>query len=164
MFEADSQLKLLPPSILDIYTVFEHIDMLSIHVVNWHTEAALNSYTDTPWRHLPPHPHCCPRSAGISSSHIDVVTCTGIVTFFVLASLPSLCWCCHPCWMGLLPLLRWCCHYMRHGLPRRPHLSTCQLNKGKDACKLTSLCKHNKGKEACITRALMPAHQGQQHQ
>jgi hypothetical protein len=30
MVEADSHLKLLPPSILDIYKVFEHIDMLSI--------------------------------------------------------------------------------------------------------------------------------------
>jgi hypothetical protein len=30
MFEADSHLKLLPPSILDIHNVFEHIDMLSI--------------------------------------------------------------------------------------------------------------------------------------
>ena len=28
MAEADSNLKLLPPSILDIYKVFEHIDML----------------------------------------------------------------------------------------------------------------------------------------
>ncbi len=49
MFEADSQLKLLPSSILDIYKVFEHIDMLSICTVNWHTVAALNSYTHTPW-------------------------------------------------------------------------------------------------------------------
>jgi hypothetical protein len=48
MFEADSQLKLLPTSILDIYKVFEHIDMLSICTVNWYTEAALNSYTHTP--------------------------------------------------------------------------------------------------------------------
>ncbi len=30
MFEADSHLKLLPTSILDMYNVFEHIDMLSI--------------------------------------------------------------------------------------------------------------------------------------
>jgi len=30
MVEADSHLKLPPPSILDIYKVFEHIDMLSI--------------------------------------------------------------------------------------------------------------------------------------
>jgi hypothetical protein len=30
MVEADSQLKLLPAFILDIYTVFEHIDMLSM--------------------------------------------------------------------------------------------------------------------------------------
>ncbi len=32
MFEADSHLNLLPPSILDIYKVFEHIDMLSIGI------------------------------------------------------------------------------------------------------------------------------------
>ncbi len=32
MVEADSYLKLLPTSILDIYNVFEHIDMLSIGV------------------------------------------------------------------------------------------------------------------------------------
>jgi hypothetical protein len=49
MVEADNQLKLLPPSILDIYKVFEHIDMLPICAVNWHTEAALISYTHTQW-------------------------------------------------------------------------------------------------------------------
>jgi hypothetical protein len=32
MVEADSHLKLLPASILDIYKVFEHIDMLSIGI------------------------------------------------------------------------------------------------------------------------------------
>ncbi len=32
MFEADSHLNLLPPSILDINKVFEHIDMLSIGI------------------------------------------------------------------------------------------------------------------------------------
>ena len=47
MVEANSQLKLLPPSILDIYKVFDHIDMLPICAVNWHTEAALISYTHT---------------------------------------------------------------------------------------------------------------------
>ena len=30
MVEADSHLKLLPPSMLDIYKVFEHINMLAI--------------------------------------------------------------------------------------------------------------------------------------
>jgi hypothetical protein len=49
MFEADSQLKLLLTSILDIFKVFENIDMLSIYAVNLHTVAALNSYTHTPW-------------------------------------------------------------------------------------------------------------------
>jgi hypothetical protein len=33
MVEADSQLKLLPASILDIYKVFEHIDMLSMGIL-----------------------------------------------------------------------------------------------------------------------------------
>jgi hypothetical protein len=32
MVEADGQLKLLPPSILDIYKEFGHIDMLSIGI------------------------------------------------------------------------------------------------------------------------------------
>ncbi len=32
MVEADSHLKLLPTSILDIYNVFEHIDMLSMGI------------------------------------------------------------------------------------------------------------------------------------
>jgi hypothetical protein len=32
MVEADSQLKLLSTSILDIYKVFEHIDMLSMGI------------------------------------------------------------------------------------------------------------------------------------
>ena len=32
MFEADSHLKLLLPSILDMYKVFEHINMLSIGI------------------------------------------------------------------------------------------------------------------------------------
>jgi hypothetical protein len=41
MVEADSHLKLLPASILDIYTVFEHIDMLN----HWHMVAALHIYT-----------------------------------------------------------------------------------------------------------------------
>jgi hypothetical protein len=46
MVEADSQLKLLPPSMLDLYKVFEHNDMLPICAVNWHTDAALISYTN----------------------------------------------------------------------------------------------------------------------
>ncbi len=40
MFEADNHLKLLPTSILDIYKVFEHIDMLSIGI-------QYHPYTDT---------------------------------------------------------------------------------------------------------------------
>jgi hypothetical protein len=40
MVETGGHLKLLPTSILDIYKVFEHIDMLSIDMV-----AALHSFT-----------------------------------------------------------------------------------------------------------------------
>ncbi len=36
MVEADSHLKLLPTSILDICKVFEHIDMLSISIQEQH--------------------------------------------------------------------------------------------------------------------------------
>ncbi len=66
--------------------------------------------------------------------------------------------------LALLTLLRWCCCCLRRSLPCRPWLSTCRLNKGEDACKLTAQCKHNKGKEACTIRAIMPAHQGRQCQ
>jgi hypothetical protein len=34
MIEADNHLKLLPALILDIYNVFEHIDMLSIDILS----------------------------------------------------------------------------------------------------------------------------------
>ena len=44
MVEADSHLKLLPTSILDIYKVIWHIDMLYRHMV-----AALHSYTHPTW-------------------------------------------------------------------------------------------------------------------
>jgi hypothetical protein len=44
MVEADSQLKLLPASTLDIYKVFEHIDMLFWGI---RKQTALNSYTHT---------------------------------------------------------------------------------------------------------------------
>ncbi len=47
MVKADSQLKLLPIFILDIYKVFEHIDMLPICAVIRHTVAAFNNYTHT---------------------------------------------------------------------------------------------------------------------
>ena len=46
MDEADSHLKLLTTSILDIYKVFEHIDMLSIGIK---FQAALHSYTHPTW-------------------------------------------------------------------------------------------------------------------
>ncbi len=36
MVEADSRLKLLPTSILDIHKVFEHIDMLSMGIQYQH--------------------------------------------------------------------------------------------------------------------------------
>jgi hypothetical protein len=48
MVEADSHLKLLPISILDIYDVFEHINMLSMGIV-YHRVAALHSYTHPTW-------------------------------------------------------------------------------------------------------------------
>jgi hypothetical protein len=35
MIEADSQLKLIPVSTLDIYKVFENIDMLSMSICIW---------------------------------------------------------------------------------------------------------------------------------
>jgi hypothetical protein len=35
MVEADSHLKVSPPTILDIYTVFEHIDMVSLGIQYW---------------------------------------------------------------------------------------------------------------------------------
>ncbi len=44
LIETDSNLKLLSSSILDIYKVFEHIDMLSMDAV-----AALHSHTHTYW-------------------------------------------------------------------------------------------------------------------
>ncbi len=106
MFEADSKLKLLPPSILDIYKVFENIDMmLSICVVNWHMVAALHIYTHTPRWRLQPRPHCRPCRAGISSCHAGDINCAGIVTLFVLASWPSLCWHHRPCCAGIVALV-----------------------------------------------------------
>ena len=39
MVEADSHLKQLPASTLDIYTVFEHIDMLSMGICGWRDPA-----------------------------------------------------------------------------------------------------------------------------
>ncbi len=94
-----------------------------------------------------------------------------LASSILLALSPSLCW--HDCphcagiaalvVMALLSLLHWCCYCLRCGLPCW-RLSTCQLNKGKDACELTARQKHNKGKEACTIRALMPVYQGQQYQ
>jgi hypothetical protein len=43
MVEADSHLKLLPISILDIYTMFEHVDMLSIDILS---SSLTQSYCD----------------------------------------------------------------------------------------------------------------------
>jgi hypothetical protein len=45
MVEADSHLKLLPTSILDMHKVFEHIDIVHMHMV-----AALHSFTHPTWR------------------------------------------------------------------------------------------------------------------
>jgi hypothetical protein len=140
MFEADSQLKLLPPSILDMYKVFEHIDILSICVVNWHTVDALNSYTHTPWQRLP-----LVRVVALVALASALATLASLIA---LASSPALCWhhglhcACIATLvvLALLTLMRWCCHCLRCGLPYRPQLSTCQLNEGKDACKSTARC------------------------
>ncbi len=107
MFEADSQIKLLPPSIFDIYKVFEHIDMLSICIVNLHTVAALNSCTHTPQWHLPPRPCCRPCHSDVGSYHAGIVNYACIVTLFVfvLTSWPSLCSCCRPCCTGVFDLV-----------------------------------------------------------
>jgi hypothetical protein len=48
MFEADSQLTLLLISTLDIYKVFEDIDMLHMGICR-HMAVASNSYTHTTW-------------------------------------------------------------------------------------------------------------------
>ncbi len=151
--DADSHLKLLPPSILDITKCLSTLICCqlayssSLTQLYPHSTAAsttssvlllsshwfrLSSQLLTTSLCLHHHPHCA-----------------GIAVLVVLALLPLLCWCC--CCQGL-------------GLPHRPWLSTCQLNKGKDACKLTAQCKHNTGNKACSTRTLMPVHQGQQRQ
>jgi hypothetical protein len=83
MFEADSQLKLLPLSIFDIHKVFEHIDMLSICIVNLHTVAALYSCTHTPRRRLPPHPCYRPFQPGVRSHHAGIANYACIVPLFV---------------------------------------------------------------------------------
>ncbi len=44
MIEADSQLKLLPASTLDLFKVLE-----AIHIVHGHMAVASNSYTHTTW-------------------------------------------------------------------------------------------------------------------
>jgi hypothetical protein len=104
MFEAVSQLKLLPLSIFDIHKVFEHIDMLSICIVNLHTVAALNSCIHTPRRRLPPRPCCRPCQSGVRSYHAGIANYACIVTLFVfvLTLMPSLCWHCHPCFAGIV--------------------------------------------------------------
>ncbi len=94
IFEAESHLKLLPPSILDISKVFVHIDLQSICIVNWYTVTALNNYTHTPLRRLPLCPCCYPSCAGASSHHAGILNCADIVNPFVLASWPLLCRCC----------------------------------------------------------------------
>ena len=157
MFEADSHLKMLPASILDIHkylstliccklaysSSLEKLQPLSTAESTTLSTALLPSLC---WRWLLSCWHCQLR------------------------------WHCHPflCWhhcphhagmaalvmLASLPLLHWCCRCLWRGLPCHPWLSTCQLNEGKNACESTARCKHNKGKEACTTRALMPVHQG----
>jgi hypothetical protein len=107
MFEADSQLKLLPLFIFDIHKVFEHIYMLSIYAVNLHTVAALNSCTHTPRRCVPPRPCCRPCQPGVRSYHAGITNYACIVTLFVFVLIlwPSLCWHCHPCCAGIVNLV-----------------------------------------------------------
>ncbi len=101
--DADSHLKLLPISILDIISVWAHWYAVHRHIV-----AALHSYTHTPWRHLPPCPRCCPCCTGVGSCKLGLS--------IALASSLSLCWYCCPHCAGiaalvvlaLLPLLHWC--------------------------------------------------------
>ncbi len=172
MFEADSHLKLLPSSILDIFKVFEHIDMHSISVVNGLTVSAVNSCIYTPRRHLPPCLHHCLCRSGTNPCHAVIVNFAGIVFLFVLASWPSLCWCCHPCCAGIvdvvalmLPLsLAWStmsstAEYMPAQWGQR-HLQincTMQAQQGQRGL-------HDKGNNASILRVTMPAWQGQWHQ
>ncbi len=59
--------------------------------------------------------------------------CTGIIAL-ICASIAAL------VVLALLPLLCWCYLCLWRGLPHCPWLSTCQLNKGKDAYKLTARC------------------------
>jgi hypothetical protein len=109
MFEAgDSQLKLLPPSIFGIYKVFEHIDMLSICVVNLDTVAALNSCTHTSRRRLPPRLCCHPCQPGVRSYHAGIIVnsaCIVTLFVFVLTLWPLLCWHCRPCCAGIVNLV-----------------------------------------------------------
>ncbi len=48
MFEADNQLKLISTSILDIYKVFEHIDMLSIGI-QYHPYTVIPTLLSLDW-------------------------------------------------------------------------------------------------------------------
>ena len=48
MFEADSHLKLLPTSILDIYKVFEHIDMVFIGI-QYHPYTVIPALLSLDW-------------------------------------------------------------------------------------------------------------------
>jgi hypothetical protein len=147
-------LKLLPPSILDIYKVFEHIDILSICAVNWHTVAALNSCTHTPRRCLLPCLHCRPCHAGVGSHHAGIINCAGIVTLFVLATLPSLCWCYHPWQAGVVALvalvLSLVCGMVYHIFRSLVHAISTRA-------KMPANWLHN----ASTTRAEKPVQQGQ---
>ncbi len=99
--DADSHLKLRGVSILELISIWVHW-----YAVNWHTKAALNSYTHSPRQRLPPlPPHCPPHYAGFGFCHAGIVNCAGIVPLFVLASLPLLCWHCRPCCAGIFALV-----------------------------------------------------------
>jgi hypothetical protein len=74
-----------------------------------------------------------------------------------------LCWHCCPCCDGIVVLVALVL-LLSVVWSTTLWLSTCQLNKGEDACELTAWQKYNKGKEDCTTRALMPVYQWQQYQ
>jgi hypothetical protein len=51
MVDADSHLKVLPPSILDTYKVIEHIDILSMGI-QYHPYTVLPTLLDSEFGHL----------------------------------------------------------------------------------------------------------------
>jgi hypothetical protein len=113
MVEADSHLKLHPPSILNIFNLAEQIDMLSIGI-------QLQPYTVI-------HPH----------STVASTTSSTLLPLLLLAPSSLSCWHCFlhctnvvtPFALALFSLLCWHCHFLKHPLPLLCHLwlRTCVL-------------------------------------